>query len=178
MISIKRPAQQIGNEMKKIILNVCLLSLFLIAEKSFAQDHLLFIELVNQKPFTNVLATKLMNDTLTCWGNGTEFTFPIDSIKIIIEQKEGDAGVGFLIGSAIGGFLGSRYVEQKKENSSPLQINLISKEICIISGILLGGLIGGFVGMDHSQSYRFTNMDHHERVLILNKIIERTKLTN
>lgn len=163
--------------MKKVILNSLFILFFLISEKSFAQDHLLFIQLINKKSFTNVIATNLSNDTLYVWGNGAQYMIPIDSIKIIIEQIEGNAVAGILIGSSIGGFLGSRYVEPKKGNSLSFQINLMSKELSIIFGILLGGMIGGFAGMDHSQSFRFTNMDHLEKVLVANKIIERAKLT-
>jgi hypothetical protein len=150
-----------------ILLQICLVT-FLFYNSPLAQPQLWEIYSISGQPYVNVTLDKYESDSLYIRFMNQVIALHQDSIKYLIQRKESSFGMGFIVGSVLGGVVMSASVSDSKGLFSD-----IGRSSATITGVFLGGAIGGLAGLAGGADikYNLEKLDSEEKRIVLKRLL-------
>ncbi len=114
----------------------------------FAQKQIWDIFTVEDQPYSGVVLSKIVNDTLIVKSTGNEYKIAISSIKILKRERKSKTGISTLAGIVSGGvlmyFIGNKKAEE--QSKFPIDLSDLSVGFSTGLGMIGGGITGYLVG--------------------------------
>ena len=158
---------------------ICIFIILLFNDLIYAQNKTYEIQLMNNKKFSKIVLKDIKNDTLIVTSSYTKLLFQIDSIKFLIRPKKSHVAKGLFYGVLIGGISGY-FISRSSMNKKELDAE--SYGLGLFTGSGMGVLSGGFfgtltgIGMGKDEVLNFTTRNREEKIILLKKLIEESKI--
>jgi len=115
-----------------------------------SQPQLWDIYGTSDQPFVNVTADRYESDSLYMKSMNQVFALHQDSIKYLLQRNKSRFGMGFLIGSIVGGV----YVNAISQGSDG-PFSEMGRGVSTTLGIIIGGSIGGAIGLAQGADTKY-----------------------